>query len=172
MLIIETTDLKDLPVIKKMIYRSFLDEPHSNHTEQDSVETLTKTSAFVPHLSLTAKLDDKIVGYLLLYPIGLKGPSALNALGLAPLSVDPEYQQQGIGSALLREAHKRAKRSFDLITLVGHPTYYPKFGYEPAHKHNIVFPFDLPQEILMVKLLKEPLDLSATHKIVYPSPYF
>lgn len=55
MIKIETMNLKDLPQIKDLIYRSFLNDEHSNHTEQDFVEYLVYTKNFVPELALTAK---------------------------------------------------------------------------------------------------------------------
>lgn len=172
MIKIETMDLKDLPQIKDLVYRSFLNEPHSDHTEQDFVEHLVHTENFVSQLALIAKKDNKIVGFLMLYPIGFKGAGTLKALGLAPLSVDPAFQKQGIGSALLRAAHRRAKRAYDVITLVGHPGYYPRFGYEQASKYHVAFPFDLPEEVKMIKLLHEKTELLGNYKIEYPIGYF
>ena len=172
MIKIETMNLKDLPQIKDLIYRSFLNDEHSNHTEQDFVEYLVYTKNFVPELALTAKKKDKIVRFLMLYPIGFKGVGAFKALGLAPLCVGPEFQKQGIGSSLLREAHRRAKRAYDIIALVGHPAYYLRFGYEKASKYNTIFPFELPDEVKMIKRLHEKIELSGDYQIEYPQGYF
>lgn len=71
-------------------------------------------------------------------------------LALAPLSVLPEYQRQGIGLALIAEGHRIAKEmGFDYSVVLGHENYYPKAGYCPAGHFGIRPPFDVPDENFM-----------------------
>jgi putative acetyltransferase len=61
-------------------------------------------------------------------------------MGLAPLAVHPDHQNQGIGSRLVRaglDACRDLKR--DVVFVLGHPEYYPRFGFEPASEHGLRF---------------------------------
>ena len=72
----------------------------------------------------------------------------------------PEFQKQGIGGELLREAHKRASQlGYSSAVLLGHKDYYPRFGYKKASDFNIEFPFDVPEEYCMaIELFPGALD--------------
>ena len=64
--------------------------------------------------------------------------AAMEQLILAPLAVTPDRQGRGIGGALIRAAHTAAEQAgYSLIVLVGHPTYYPRFGYRPASEFGL-----------------------------------
>ena len=78
------------------------------------------------------------------------------ALALAPVAVLPAYQKQGIGGKLIVEGHRIARElGHNVIILVGHPDYYPRFGYSPAGKCNIQAPFEVPDDAFMVLELRE-----------------
>jgi len=86
---------------------------------------------FDPDLSLVAEVDGQVIGHVLFSPqtIRLLGQS-IDVVNLSPLAVDPEYQRQGIGGMLVREGHAVAKaKGYLLSFLIGHPPYYPRFGY-------------------------------------------
>jgi predicted N-acetyltransferase YhbS len=71
-------------------------------------------------------------------------------LVLAPVGVVPERQGAGIGSALVREVLARAgETGYGLVVLLGHPSYYPRFGFEPAGGLGIESPYDVPPEAWM-----------------------
>ena len=77
-------------------------------------------------------------------------------LALAPLSVVPEKQKQGVGAALIAEGHKKAKDlGYNYSVVLGSEKYYPKFGYLPTEKFNIQPPFDVPQENFMALKLRD-----------------
>ena len=99
--------------------------------------------------------------------------SAATVLGVAPLSVLPGLQNRGIGSALLREAHRKAVRAgFGAALLVGHADYYPRFGYVPASRFGIRFPFDAPDACCLAAELV-PGSLGGVHGTVrYPAAFF
>ena len=75
-------------------------------------------------------------------------------LVLAPLDVLPAYQGKGIGAAILLELEKRAKiLDYSFISILGHESYYPRFGYVPASQYQIQAPFEVPNENFMIKEL-------------------
>jgi len=121
--------------------------------EQDLVNRLRKSSAFIPELSLVAVCDGKIVGHIMFtkMKVGIHP-----ALALAPVAVLPEYQKQGIGGKLIAEGHRIARElGHSVAILVGHPNYYQRFGYQPAGNFNIQAPFDVPADAFMVLELRE-----------------
>ncbi|MCC7206750.1 MAG: N-acetyltransferase [Anaerolineae bacterium] len=86
---------------------------------------------FDPELSLVAERDGQIVGHVLFFPerMNLLGES-LPVVNLAPIAIHPAYQKQGIGGALIEAGHAAARaKGYVLSVLLGHPTYYPRFGY-------------------------------------------
>ena len=102
------------------------------------VELVRASGNYVPELSLVAEDDGEIVGHTMLSYAKLTGDEEYDVLVLAPVSVMPERQRQGIGSALIERAIELADaRGEPLIQLLGHPSYYPRFGFEPARAHGI-----------------------------------
>jgi len=111
----------------------------SDHNEGKLVDKLRKAPTFVEELSLVAKLNGKVVGHILFTPIVIEnGEQKFQSLVLAPVSVLPEYQKQGIGGKLIIAGHQKAKElGFQSVILTGHPEYYPRFGYNPASKWGL-----------------------------------
>ncbi|MDO8897177.1 MAG: N-acetyltransferase [Bacteroidales bacterium] len=133
----------------------------SEHNEQFLVERLRKSSAFIPELSLVADMEGKIVGHILLTKILIKNEkNEHESLSLAPVSVHPDFQKMGIGAKLIKAAHQKARElGYKSVVLVGHPHYYPRFGYRKASDFGIKFHFDAPDEVCMaVELLPKGLD--------------
>lgn len=165
---------KDHQAVFSLIENAFEAEQYSDHQEQFLVERLRKSTAFVPELSLVAEEDNKIVGYILLTKIAIKGVSTMTkVLALAPVAVLPPYQGKGIGGQLIIEAHTIAQQlGFKAIVLLGHALYYPKFGYSKASKFDIQLPFDVPEENCMVLELEQGSLDHVAGMVVYPSEFF
>lgn len=114
------------------------------------ISILRNREHYDPELSLVAELDNKIVGHVLFTPLQVcLGERVVDAVLLAPIAIYPDFQNKGIGSLLIEEGHKRAKaKGFQFSLLVGHPSYYPRFGYQTkmwSHS-NIRFQLDeIPQ---------------------------
>jgi len=107
------------------------------------------------YLSLVAEMDDKVVAFILFTPVTLTGNhSNLKLLGLAPMAVLPEYQSQGIGSALVKQGLEECRaRGYDAIVVLGHADYYPKFGFVPSDEYGIQSEYDVPREVFMIQEL-------------------
>jgi len=95
------------------------------------VALLRATAPFDPDLSLVAVVDGEVVGHALFVAREMRiGGETVLAAELAPLAVRPDHQRSGIGGALLAEGHRRARaKGCALAYLLGHPSYYPRFGY-------------------------------------------
>lgn len=97
------------------------------------VEALRDSDAYVPELSLVAEDDGVVAGHTMLTYSTLRGDIDRRVLVLAPVSVTPSRQNENIGGALCRRAIELADaRGEPLISVLGHETYYPRFGFEPA----------------------------------------
>ena len=106
-------------------------------------------------LSLVAE-DGVIVGHILLTPVVVEGTGRhLVGMGLAPMAVLPDHQRQGIGSQLVRRGLGILReRGCPFVVVVGHPEYYPRFGFEPASKHGLVSQWEgMPDAAFMVMVL-------------------
>ncbi len=98
------------------------------------VSALREQGAFDPNLSLVAEKEGHLVGHILFTPVEIGGEAeTVKALGLGPIAVLPEYQRQGIGSKLIEEGLSACRRyEHKIVFVVGHPEYYPRFGFLPA----------------------------------------
>ncbi|MFD2637797.1 GNAT family N-acetyltransferase [Piscibacillus salipiscarius] len=143
---------------ENVVKDAFLDAENSDHDEHELVNRLRKSNAFVPELSLVAidqKLN-KIVGHILFTKVKIKGKQEHDSLALAPVSVLPDYQKNGIGNQLCLEGLRLSKaHGYKSVIVLGHPEYYPKFGFEKASDYEIYPPFDVPDEAFMVLELEE-----------------
>ena len=129
--------------------------------ESRLVATLRAEEEFDPNLSLVAVRDRTIVGHILFSQIRIESDRAQTpALALAPMAVLPDYQRQGIGTQLVNRGLEACRHlSHAIVVVLGHPRYYPRFGFTPAAPYHIQAPFPAPDEAFMVLgLTPEALD--------------
>lgn len=108
-----------------------------------------------PVVSLVAEDEGAIVGHVMFSPVRLRGRPDLRLTGLAPIAVIPERQREGIGSALVRAGLEACgKLGFGAVVVLGHPGYYPRFGFVPATRFQIVCEYDVPEGAFMIAELK------------------
>ena len=165
---------KDHETVFKLIEAAFRDMEMSDQQEHFLAERLRLSDAFIPELSLVTIEHETIIGHILLTRISIVNEeNVTSSLALAPVSVLPEFQGRGVGSALIIESHKVAKDlGHDSIVLVGHPNFYPRFGYEPIHRYGISLPFDVPEEVSMIKDLSLGALNNVKGEVMYPRAFY
>lgn len=118
----------DIDAITEVTIAAFKSLAVSNQTEQFIIQALRDAEALA--VSLVAELNGRVIGHIAFSPVTLSDGTP-NWYGLGPVSVLPEYQRQGIGTALIEEGLSRLKNlNAQGCCLVGHPEYYRKFGFE------------------------------------------
>ncbi|GAA2981393.1 GNAT family N-acetyltransferase [Actinokineospora diospyrosa] len=137
--------------------------------EADLVDALrADPNAWIGGLSIVATEGDAVVGHALLTRCQVGGHPAL---ALAPCSVRPDRQRQGVGDAMIRFALAAARDlGENLVVVLGHAEYYPRFGFTPASGFGVRAPFDVPDEALMALSL-DPARPTPTGVIAYPAAF-
>ncbi len=150
LLIIHQETPEDIPVI-----RHVNDEAFGQKVEGEIIEKLRNRGALT--ISLVAVQDDGIIGHIAFSSVKVKSKrSSFEAIALAPMAVLPAYQRKGIGSQLVLAGLKECRRlGHEIVVLVGHPDYYPRFGFVPAGPKGIDCEFEVPEEAWMVLELRE-----------------
>lgn len=138
----------DIGAIHTLIEQAF-DQPD----EAKLVDRLRENGALT--ISLVAVQDSAVVGHIGFSPVSIEpGAPDFKALGLAPVAVLPQFQNKGIGSKLVRAGLDECrKHGIDIVVVLGHPEYYPRFGFVPAKPHGITWEHEAPAEAFMVKEL-------------------
>lgn len=168
MIEIRQENQKDYEEVYMVVKTAFETAEHSDGNEQDLVVALRNSDSFIPELSLVAVKDDKIVGYILFTKIKIENHEEI---ALAPLAVLPEYQKQGIGSMLIEQGHKIAKKlGYHYSIVLGSENYYPKFGYIPATQYGIQAPFDVANKNFMAAKLNDT-DIEITGVVQYAKEF-
>ena len=167
MLIIRQEEERDYAEVYETVRRAFAEAKESDGDEQNLVVRLRKSTAFIPELSLVAEKEGQIVGHIMFTRLKIAGTEQL---ALAPLSVLPEYQRQGIGGKLIVSGHQIAKKNgVYVFRCPRSSSYYPKFGYRPAAGFGIKCPFDVPGEYFMAVNLQKANRLEGT--VIYPPEF-
>jgi putative acetyltransferase len=139
----------DLPGIYRVNELAF-----GSRSEADLVDALRAEAD--PFLSLVAVRDGEVVGHISFTPVTLESAGVVSsAIGLAPLSVLPDLQNQGIGSDLVRRGLDECRRlGEEVVVVLGHPTYYARFGFVPAASLGIRSEYPVPDEVFRVAELR------------------
>lgn len=140
--------------------------------ESRLVEAIRVSEFFVPKLSLVA-VSNEVIGHILFSIISIDTQNGtVPTLGLAPMAVKPEYQNQGVGSTLVREGLKKcADLGFEHVVVLGHPNFYPKFEFVTAKSKGIEPPFPVPDEVFMVYEIQDGSLKGINGKVKYPPAF-
>lgn len=172
----------DRPAIRHVNERAF-----ERAGEADLVDALRREAD--PFVSLVADDGGRVVGHICFSPVevvvgdalqgegrsvdaGARSAAAGTVLGLAPMAVTPERQRQGIGSMLVEKGLATCReRGIVAVVVLGHPDYYPKFGFVPAARYRLHSEYDVPSEAFMAIELT-PRGLAGNGGIVRYHPAF
>jgi putative acetyltransferase len=139
----------DRPAIHSLVAAAF-----GQPAEADLIDALRDNGGVT--LSLVAERDGEIVGHILFSPVTVESDGGgFAALGLAPMAVAPSCQRQGIGSRLIWAALEECRRAgHEVVVVLGHPEYYPRFGFVPSKSLGIRYVDEVPDDVFMVLELR------------------
>jgi putative acetyltransferase len=163
MIAIAEEDAKDVDGIREVNLKAF-----GQPAEANIVEKLRINCTGL--LSLVALDGEAVVGHILFSPAKIEGLGrTVEGMGLAPLAVLPERQGQGIGSLLVwRGIEMLRKQGWPFLIVLGHPEYYPRFGFEPASLHGIASQWDgVLHEAFMILILDRAAMKGASGVAIY-----
>ena len=146
----------------------------NEENEARLIELIRQSDLYVADLSLVAILEERVVGHVMFSYMTLEAPRGdVRILDLAPLAVHPDFQNQGVGTALTEHGLDLIEaRGEPLVLVEGIPSYYPRFGFERASPHGITPPSPkIPDDAFMVKLLPN-YDTSYRGRVRYPPAFY
>lgn len=134
--------------------------------EADLVDLLRELAD--PYIAFVEESDGLVRGHIVFSPVTHSNRPDLGILGLGPMAVLPDFQKRGIGSALVeRGLDECRKTGAGAVVVLGHPEYYPRFGFEPASRFGIRCEYDVPDEVFMAMELKQGYLDDATGIVKY-----
>lgn len=165
MILIRSETEGDEHSIEKILLTAF-DGPD----EARAVDLLRKAGAV--SFSLVGEVDGDIVAHILFSPTEFEPPQpGFSALGLAPLAVMPEFQNNGIGSQLVGTGLQVCRRmGFSAVFVLGYPGYYARFGFCPASKYGLSSVYDAGDAFMALEL--QPGSLAGLTGMVHYRPEF
>lgn len=169
MFIIRKERLEDHEEIKELNNEAF-----GTENEAKLIEAIRSSTKFINELSLVAETSSKeIIGHILFSKITIETANgAVDSLALAPMAVKPNFQNRGVGSSLVREGLQRCKQlGYSSVIVLGHPSFYPKFGFVTAASKGIRPPFKVSEEVFMVFEVKENALENVNGIVKYPEAF-
>jgi putative acetyltransferase len=141
---------EDIPLISSVLEQAFKRE-----AEARLADRLRQGCA--EHLSLVADDNGTIVGHIMFTPVLIKNDTVIQGMGLAPMAVLPSRQRRGIGTLLVKSGLQiLKKKGCPFVIVLGHPDYYPRFGFQPASGVNIKSQWDgVPDAAFMILVLDD-----------------
>lgn len=156
---------EDASAVRPLVAAAF-----GSEAEADLVDALRRDpDAWLPGLSYVAEAPDgSIAAHALITRCLVDGAPAA---ALAPVAVAPAYQRTGAGKAVVRAVLDAARlRGESLVLVLGHPEYYPKFGFARASEYGIKPGFEVPDEAMMALVLDESVPVPPG-TIAYPAAF-
>jgi putative acetyltransferase len=141
--------------------------------EADVVDAMRDAAGYLPELSLVAEVDGEVVGHALFCEVTAgDGADAVTGLSLGPIAVQPALQRQGIGTGLIQTGLDKARRlGYPFVVLIGHPEYYPRFGFVPARPYGLETIWPVRDEVFMILELSPGALEDCYGTIHYPEPF-
>jgi putative acetyltransferase len=162
---IRTEEEQDWPAVQAVIESAF-----ERSAEAHLVAALRDQAQ--PVISLVAEQRDTIIGHIMFSPVLLPGRPEMRIMGLAPLAVAPEHQRKGIGSALVRVGLEQCHQlDFGAVVVLGHPAYYPRFGFSAAKRFGIGCEYAASEEAFMIVALQPGFLNGVSGKVKYHAAF-
>lgn len=122
-----------------------------------------------PHISLVAELEGHVIGHIFFSPVSIESQAgSQTAMGLGPMAVLPAYQNQGIGTELVQAGLETCRQQgHKLVVVLGHPGFYPRFGFIPAGSLGLRFHEPVPQDAFMLLELSPGTPIEADGVVRY-----
>ncbi len=164
MIIRETTeaDLNDILLVERAAF--------NRDAEVVFTRDLLVDPSARPLLSLLASVEGQPVGHILFSKATIVGAPNIKASFLAPLAVIPKFQKQGVGGSLIKKGLElQTQTGTDIVFVLGHITYYPKFGFTPASKVGFDPTYPIPAEVAdawMVQALRPGIIGAVSGKVL------
>jgi putative acetyltransferase len=154
----------DVPAVDELVGRAFDGRPN----EVELVRRLRESDS--PTFSRVATVGGRIVGHVMYSQLGLEG-SPSPVLTLAPVSVEPGYQNRGVGTRVITASLSELDDvGVPSVVVLGEPNYYRRFGFEPVARYGITAPTGFPMAHLMILPLGR-YDASLVGTLIYPSAF-
>jgi putative acetyltransferase len=152
----------DEAAIRRVNERAF-----ARQNEANLVDALRNTGEGI--ISLVAVQDEQIVGHIMFSPVQIESSNgSKKAVGLGPMAVLPNYQGLGIGSLLVEKGLQACKEcGFTIAVVLGHPAFYPRFGFVPSKPFGIQWEHDVPEDVFMVMALVDNALAGVTGVVKY-----
>lgn len=160
---------EDAPAVRRVNELAF-----GRPSEANLVDALRAKAT--PFISLVAVREGEVVGHILFSPVTIETGQAPNCtdavfVGLGPVAVLPEYQNQGVGSQLVREGLEVCRQTeAAAVVVLGHPEFYPRFGFIPASRYGLRCEYPVPDDVFMALELR-PGALSVPGLVKYHTEF-
>ena len=148
MALIRKRQSADIPRIREVNTLAF-----GQPEEADIVDRIRERCREI--LELVAVRDDEIIGHILFSPATIAcRERTITGAALGPMAVAPSHQRQGIGTTLVEAGVSLLReKSCPFLVVIGHPAYYPRFGFRPASQFGIQCDWDVPAAAFMMMVL-------------------
>lgn len=173
---IETIESKDFPAVRGIIADSYKnDEPNTDGDEVDMIDRLRSYDQYNSDFEVVAKdHDHKVLGHSLMVPVRLRSQKrSLKIASIVEISVLQDYQNQGIGHALVKELETRAQLAgYPTVAAIDNTDFFYENNYVASENFNIysTLPVDLGANL--IKPLFDGSLFNRSGKIYYPEEFF
>lgn len=133
-----------------MLIRQINEQAFDRMAEANLVDALRRNRKAI--LSLVADDNGRVVGHILFSEVVIESAeNCLKGVGLAPMAVSPDRQNEGIGSRMVEAglAHCR-DAGYPFVVVLGHPEFYPRFGFVPASRFGIKSEYLVRDEVFLI----------------------
>ena len=150
MIVIRPEKPEDVPLIYSVHEKTF-----KRDAEAKLADKLRQ--ACDDHLSLVAEVNGTIAGHIMFTPVQIINGKKVQGMGLAPMAVLSSRQRCGIGTLLVKSGLQVLQdQGCPFVIVLGHPDYYPRFGFQPASRFNVKSQWEgVPDEAFMILVLDE-----------------